>query len=399
MLGSLFLLVILYFVNQPILKGIKKRSPFLSIELMNKLYLYHALFWLIYYLYALNNASDSHGYFERTLELEAWLSSYGTDTKFIEFIAYPFINLFRFSYEAVMYLFSWFGYLGFVYFYIFFKENIKTKVRLWGIDLVTLLLFLPNMHFWTASLGKGSLIFLGIAMFAYSMRVPQKRLPALIVGSLIVFNIRPHMFLFLGAGAVMGYFTGKERVPMYKKILVYVAFAGAIALFYDQILAVAGLNEDNLFGSFEEFAESRASNLNESAGSGVDMNSYPLPMKLFTFWYRPLFIDAPGALGLFVSLENVFYLYLTFKLFDKDFIRYLKNSTSLVKMSLTIFFSSSIALSFVMANLGIASRQKSMVMYFLFFVVLSFLDFKRRKFLYKRKQLRLKQEALSIQQS
>jgi hypothetical protein len=222
---------------------------------------------------------------------------------------------------------------------------------------------------------------------------------ALILGSLIVFNIRPHMFLFLGAGAVMGYFTGKERVPMYQKILVYVAFAGAITLFYDQILAVAGLNEDNLFGSFEEFAEGRASNLSESAGSGVDMNSYPLPIKLFTFWYRPLFIDAPGALGLFISLENLFYLYLTSKLFDKDFIRYLKNSTSLVKMSLTIFFTSSIALSFVMANLGIASRQKSMVMYFLFFVVLSFLDFKRRKFLYKRKQLRLKQEALSIQQS
>ncbi|WP_116542306.1 hypothetical protein [Pontibacter virosus] len=277
-----------------------------------------------------------------------------------------------------MFLFAWFGYLGFVHFYIFFKENVKLKLQLWGYDLLLILLFLPNMHFWTASLGKGSLIFMGIGLFAYAMRFPQKRLFALILGSVTVYMIRPHMFMFLGLGAVLGYFTGREKVPVYQKVLVYIAFAGGIFVMSDQILAMANINEEDVLGSFQDFSQVQAGRLS-SSGSGVDITNYPLPLKLFTFWFRPLFVDAPGALGLFVSFENLLYVILAWKLVDKDFIPFLRKSTSLVKMSLVIFISSSIALSFVMSNLGIAMRQKSMVMYFLFFVVISFLEYKKQK--------------------
>ncbi|RDV16273.1 hypothetical protein DXT99_05565 [Pontibacter diazotrophicus] len=284
----------------------------------------------------------------------------------------------------MMALFAWFGYLAFVFFYIFFKENIKTKVQVFRMDLITLLLFLPNMHFWTVAFSKGSLILLGISMFAYGMRVPQKRLFILTLGSLIVYHIRPHMFLFLGVGAVAGYFTGKEKVPFYQKLLVYATFIGALIIFSDKILAMGNINlEEGAIESFQDFAEGRAASLSKS-GSGIDINSYPIVLKLVTFWFRPLFVDAPSAMGIFVSLENVLYIYLVSKLFDRKFIPYIKNSSSLVKMSLTIFLTSSLALAFVMSNLGIAMRQKSQVMYFLFFVIGSFLDYKRRMWLRKR---------------
>lgn len=391
MIGALLLFIVFYLLNQPILKQFKKKYTFFSIDLMNKLYLYHVLFWLIYYVYTLYNRSDSLAYYERSSSIyTSWLAIYQTGTKFIDFIAYPFTYILSFSYEMAMFLFAWFGYLGFVYFYVFFKENIKTKVKIVNIELVTLLLFLPNMHFWTVSLGKGSLVFLGLGMFAYAMQVPQRRLFPLIVGSLIVFNVRPHMFLFLGLGAVLGYFTGRERVPLYQKILVYASFIGAVALSYDQILAMANINEQNVLGSFEAFAAERAAELSDER-SGVDMNSYPLLLKLFTFWYRPLFIDSPGALGLVISVENLFYLFLTLKIVNKSFIKFIKQSSSLVKMSLTIFISASTALSFVMANLGIVMRQKSMVMYFLFFVIVSFLDYQQSKVIYRRQKLREQQ--------
>lgn len=382
MIGAVILILVLYAINQPILGNFKKNFPFLSIGLLNKLYFFHVLFWFIYYLYASYNPSDSIGYYLRTSLLNSWLPTFGTDTKFIEFIAYPFINWFNFSYEAVMFLFAWFGYLGFLYFYIFFKENVKSNIKFRGIELVFLLLFLPNMHFWTASLGKGSIIFWGIAMFAYAMRKPEKRVSSLVLGSFIVYCIRPHMFLFLGVGAVLGFFTGQERVPFYQKFLVYLAFAGSIGLMYNDILAIANIDAENPFESFDEFADTRAGHL-ARAGSGVDMSSYPLPLKLFTFWFRPLFFDASGALALYISLENLLYLLLTWKLVDKDFIPFLKKSSSMVKMSLVIFISSSIALSFVMSNLGIVIRQKSQVMYFLFFVILAFMEYKQRKNLQK----------------
>ncbi|WP_230392176.1 hypothetical protein [Pontibacter sp. FD36] len=361
---------------------------------MNKLYFYHLLFWGVYYAYTLFNNSDSKTYFARSAEYTgAWTNLLVTGTRFIEFVAYPFTNTFGFSYEMAMLLFAWFGYIGFVHFYIFFRENLKLKLQLWGYDLLIILLFLPNMHFWTASLGKGALIFMGIGLFAYGMRFPQKRLFALILGSLTVYMVRPHMFMFLGVGAVVGYFTGREKVPFYQKILVYVAFAGAIFVMSDQILAMANINEEDVVGSFQDFSQVQAGRL-QSAGSGVDITSYPLPLKLFTFWFRPLFVDAPGALGIFVSFENLLYVILAWKLIDKDFIPFLKKSTSLVKMSLVIFIASSIALSFVMSNLGIAMRQKSMVMYFLFFVIISFMEYKKQKkiALFQMKKKRLEEQ-------
>lgn len=395
MVGAIVLILLLFAVTQPILKSFKQKFPFFSIGLMNKLYWYHTLFWGIYFWYSSFNPSDSkHYYFKATTFYDSWFEAYGVDSKFIEFAAYPFAKGLGFSYPAMMVLFAWFGYLGFVHFYIFFKENIKTNPKLWGIELVTLLLFLPNMHFWTVALSKGSIIFFGISMFAYGMRLPQKRLLTLLAGSLVVFNIRPHVFLFLAGGAVIGYFTGREKIPMYQKMLVYVAFIGGTIMFSDQILAMANINlegEAGVFQSFEEFASDRAANLAES-GSGVNINSYPLPLKLVTFWFRPLFFDAPGALGLVVSLENLLYIILVGKLFDRSFIPYIKNATSLVKMSITIFLTASLALAFVMANLGIAMRQKSMVMYFIFFVVLSFLDYKRQVKLKKYALLQKKME-------
>lgn len=381
MLGAVFLAIILFILSQPILAAFKKQFTFLEMSLMNKLYWYHGLFALIYYLYSLFNSSDSRRYYARAgydNYLIPWLERYKTGTPFIDFVSFPFVSGLGFSYEMMMVLYSWFGYLGFVYFYIFFKENIKSKIEFSGYSLIIVLLFLPNMHFWTASLGKGSLIFWGIGMFAYALKSPYNRSFTLLLGSFIVYSVRPHIMMFLAVGAMVGYITGKEKVPPYQKILVYGACAAGLFLMYDQVLAVANINEDNVLDSFQDFSQIQASRL-DSAGSGVDINSYPLPLKLFTFWFRPLFFDAPGALGIYISLENSFYLLLTWKLIDKDLIPFLKQSSSLVKMSLVTFISSSIALSMVMANLGIVIRQKSMVMYFLFFVIIAFMEYKQRK--------------------
>ena len=145
----------------------------------------------------------------------------------------------------------------------------------------------------------------------------------------------------------------------------------------DQILGMAGLEgSDDLVSDFENFADDRAGGLSDS-GSGVDIANYPFPLKLFTFWFRPLFFDAPGILGLIVSVENLIYLLLFVKILKKDFIIFLKKSPVSVKMSLVVFLLSSFALTFVMSNLGIIMRQKSMVMYFLFFVIYYYLAQKK----------------------
>ncbi|MDX1761734.1 MAG: hypothetical protein R3218_06235 [Christiangramia sp.] len=360
---------------------------------MNILYGYHLIFFGVYLWYAYNNPSDSIKYFREISEhTGSWFELYGTDTLFINFLSYPFYKL-GFNYEMLMLSFAWLGYLGFVYAYIFFREKIPLNIKVFKkFDLFTLILFFPNMHFWTASLGKGAPIFLGLMMFTYAIIEPKKRLFHLILASIIIFQIRPHVFMFVAVGTVLGYMSGKEKIAFWKKAMIFISMTGALFLLQDQILGVMGLaNSDNLLEDFEATAEERAGDLSDS-GSGVNMNSYPLPFKLFTFWFRPLFIDAPNMLGIITSIENLVYLLLFIKILKKDFIKFLMKSPSLVKMSFVIFFMTSFAMTFVMSNLGIIVRQKSMVMYFLFFVIYYYLAEKKYNKIMRIRKLRAKRE-------
>lgn len=377
-------------MNQVLFSSLRKKHAFFSKKLMNLLFGYHVIFWGIYYVYALLNPSDSKAYFARPQrDGWSWFDYFGTSTTFIDFLTYPFINFFGFNYEMMMLLFAWFGYIGFVYAYLFFRENIPIKVSVFKrVDLLTLILFFPNMHFWTASLGKGAPIFLGLMLFAYAIKNPKSRIITLILGSILIYYIRPHVFLFIAVGVVLGYMSGREKISFGKKLFIYISMIGTLVMVQDSILGVVGLEDSqDIVEDFGEFSSSRSESLGDS-GSGVDMSNYPLPLKFFTFWFRPLFFDAPGLLGLITSVENLIYLLLFFKIIKKDFIKFVTNSPIAVKMSLVVFLLASFAMTFIMSNLGIIMRQKSMVMYFLFFVIYYYLAQKKYDKIIRLRKLR-----------
>lgn len=397
MIGGIILLVLLFVITLPVLQRMKRKHTWFSPKLMRGLYWYHMLFASVYYIFALSNPSDSVGYFERPqTHYDTWFSAFNTGTPFIDFLGYPFINYLHFSYEMMMVMFAWLGYWGFIYFYIFFKENTRYKHFFQGIDLITLLIFLPNMHYWTASLGKGSIIFFGLGMSIYGLSRLNTRKIALVMGMLVIYLVRPHVFLFMAVSIVVGLFTGRQKVPLYQKMLVFGGSIVALYLLYDQIMAFANIDSDNILESLDQFSEHRAVEL-AKAGSGLDTSSYPLVLKLFTFWFRPLFVDAPGPVGLIVSFENLFYLILTVKLFQSGFIRFLRKSTSLVKTSAVLFLGTSYALAGALSNLGIIIRQKSMVMYFFLFIILSFLDYKKNLRVVKKQKALEKKGSQSVQ--
>ncbi|WP_372918883.1 hypothetical protein [Salegentibacter sp.] len=371
----IFLIPFLYLLNQEIFKRLKKRHSFFSFRLMNSLFFYHLIFGAVYYAYASLNPSDSHRYFSvPQKEGKEWMDFATTGTGFIDFISYPFINYLGFSYEMMMLLFTWMGFMGFVYAYLIFRENIPYKIKVFRkINLLPLILFLPNMHFWTASLGKGAPIFLGLMMFAYAVRKPEQNWQKLLLGSLLVFCIRPHIFLLVAVVAILGILLGKKEIAWKKKLIYTGIITGALLIFKDQILGVVNLgNSQDLISDFLAFTDKRSDSLGQ-ASSGIAMSEYSLFEKFFTFWFRPLFFDAPGFFGVIVSAENLIYLLLVVKLFKRNFFSFIKIAPVKVKMSLLLFLLCSFAMTFVMSNLGIIIRQKTMVMYFLFFVIYYFL--------------------------
>lgn len=379
-MGIFLLLFVMFFINEKFYNILYKKHSFFDVKLIRKLFLYHILFLIIYYLYSLFNASDSKEYFNLLSRLVIqWSDTIDMTNWGVFFIAYPFVKYFNFNYEMCMLLFSWFGFIGFLHAYLFFKENIRYRVKVFGkFDFLTLLLFLPNMHFWSVSFGKGSVIFMGIMMFVYSINFPKQRFITLILGVFFIYCIRPHILFFILVGVIFGLFFGRDRkMTVFLKFILLVSSILFLYLASNSILAVANLEKSqNVVDDFTEFALIRSEGLSKNASSGVDMNSYPLPAKFFTFWFRPLFVDSPNVLGIFSSFENLLYLILFFKVINKSFFRFIKKSPYIVKMSAMVFILTSFAMTFVMSNLGIIMRQKSQVMYFGFFVIYYFLALK-----------------------
>ena len=243
------------------------------------------------------------------------------------------------------------------------------------------------MHFWTASLGKGSVIFLGIMMIMYAVYKPKKRWMTLLIGSFLVYMVRPHIMFFVMTGITIGYLTGKEKIKPATRFFILLLMILFLILAGNKILQVVNLeNSENLAQDFLEYSELQSQRLSEASGSGVDMNNYPLPLKFFTFWFRPLFFDAPNFLGIFTSVENLLYLFIFLKVFRWDFLIFVRKSNRMVKMAFITFFLTTFAMTFLMSNLGIIMRQKSQVMYFAFYVIFYYLAQKQayKKYMYKK---------------
>jgi hypothetical protein len=391
MMGGILILIISGFISYGIIDVLHRRYPYLDKRLLKNLFLYHVVLSFAYYGYVLFNPSDSIHYYDKVVNNfrgNSWIDFYGTSTTFIEFIGYPFIKFMGFSYEAVMALFSFFGFMGFVYFYVFFRENIRFRHSFFGYDLLTIIFFLPNLHFWSASFGKGSVIFLGLGLFFYGISKIKTRIIALLVAGFIVYHVRPHIMLVVLVSGVMGFVFSTRGVNITWRIAFLTGASIAFFFIYQDVLTLVGIDEQEFVSQGFDLTH-RAKELSK-ATSGIDISNYSLPMQLFTFLYRPLFIDAPGILGIFVSFENVFYLLMTIKFLGT--IRgwkYLFTGTALSKTAFLSFLTISIALAQIAGNLGLAMRQKSQVMILLMFVIISFLD--EQKYLtLKSKQIRYK---------
>lgn len=374
MISAALVLLFTLTVNQLVIKNNQHRLAHKP-GVFHLLFFYHLLFFVIYYLYAQSTTSDSFEYYRKVEEFyrgDTWLDFYGIGTIFIEFVAFPFIHYLNFSYEAMMLLFSYLGYLGFFYFYLFIAETTVFKHKIWGIDFILLLLFLPNMHFWSVSFGKGSIILCGIGLFCYGISNFRQRWLMLIIGALIIYQVRVHILLLLVVALFIGSIFSSKGISTVQKIGIVALSLLLLSPLLNSFLEYTGIQEADT-EAFEAFAEKRGSGLT-GATSGVEINNYNQFEKLFAFLFRPLFFDAPGALGLIVSFENLLYLFLFIKLFSIRFVRFLISSHWVIKFSLIAFLGISVALAQVSGNLGLAIRQKSQIMFLFFFVLLAYAD-------------------------
>lgn len=358
----IIIILLLLLINSYLVKYVSQNFRVSSQEYIWGLFFFHFLISIGYLLYTLSARSDSVSYFLRTTEVGSWLSLYETGTKFVGFVAWPFINVLNLSYYSMMILFSFLGYLGILLFYIIIKENNVSRPILFNLTIIELVFLLPNLHFWTSSLGKGSLVFLGIGFFVYGLSRINRRIIPAIIGAYIIYMIRPHILLALTISVIIGLFLTNIGVrPLFKWLLLIIA---VVVFYYLSGSVLQFTDVDSLDITSSSTLSHRASELSRS-DSGVDINNYNIFLKLFTFWFRPLFIDGLGILGFIASIENALCLFMAIIV-----IKYLITNWSewngFFRIGIFIFILGSFILAQVSGNLGIALRQKSQFMPFLF---------------------------------
>lgn len=376
MLGGIILIFITGFLSYSFINRLKRKYPFVNKRVLTRLFYYHLALATVYYVYALFNPSDSNAYYYKVqifLRGSDWLDFYGTSTVFIEFLAYPLIHYLFFTYEACMVLFSFFGFLGFCFFYLFFEENIIYRPKIFRFDGIQFFLFLPNAHFWSASLGKGSIIFLGMGLYFWSLGKLGQRKLALLLGLVIIYHVRPHILLIVLISTLIAFLLSSKGVsPIYRLLSLLVGVVILVNIF-SNVVQMVGLEEDitNVTS-----LSARAFELTK-ATSGIDISNYNFFEKLFTFIFRPLFFDAPGILGLIISVENLVYVILALTLFDFKIFEFFRKGPFFVLAALFAFITVSIALAQITGNLGLAIRQKSQVIFLFFFLILKFMEYKK----------------------
>ncbi len=99
------------------------------------------------------------------------------------------------------------------------------------------------MVFWTSNLGKDSLIYLGIALVMFGFLAkpkPPKNFIAMGLGAWLVFSVRPHIFLFMLFGFLLGLFIEK-RAFSFRSILLFSVIFLTFLLTQQKILNIAGI--------------------------------------------------------------------------------------------------------------------------------------------------------------
>ncbi len=370
----------LYFVAFPIYL-LRTYAPWIF-----GLYLYHTIFIFIYYNTASTSLTDSGIYWllytVTITTYDHWWQYFGTSTDFLQFINYGLIKFLGFNFFSGFLLYGFLGFVGILQLYHSLKYYTDTSLSFKGIKLWILILFLPNMHFWTAAIGKDSSSFFCISLIIFYISKYQIfNMRVLIFGALL-FMVRPHIaiFLFSGLGAAL-IISGK--IPTGRKLLYTTIGAITIPIMIFYTLSNVNLDTESVESIQEDF-NSKADALGNKAGSSIPMTSYPISYKYFTVFFRPALYDINNTNTAIIAIENSFHLLMIIIAVKLRF----RNKTAIPFQIRGILYFSLIVGSFYafrLGNLGIIIREKNMFAPFLFLYALYILSAVK----YKRRSLRM----------
>ncbi|MBC42549.1 MAG: hypothetical protein CML19_10025 [Pusillimonas sp.] len=341
-------------------------------SILNKLFLYHLLVSLVFYIIISTQGGDSTNYWFLTYDFRFYdfndvlqVIYRGSATGSMLLINFIPAKILHLSFLTGNIIYATLGYIGFVFFYAIAKENIPhlsyvKSSKILGISIFPFFLFLPNFHFWSSGISKDTILFFCIALFVYSLKHFKRRFLGIVISILLSMAIRPHITLFLlisfGIASII-----EGKMKGYQKVFLFMILIIGFATIFNYVLSFIKLESLDI-ATIESYTTKKSTGLSAHSGSGVDISGYPYPLKILTLIYRPLFFDSPNLLGFLASIENLILIIFTVKILLKKPFKAFRKAPVLLKGGLIFFVIGVCAFALILGNLGIMLRQKNMFM-------------------------------------
>lgn len=356
-------MTVLIFINIILLVLIIVSIGFKDLGLFYKILIavIHFVFCFAYWFYTLSNTSDAIAYYEDG----GGGGDFMPGTAFVAWLTGWLINIFSASYLDCFLFFSLLGLVGLFYLARIIKGLTATSSGLVKLT-ASLIPLMPTLNFWTVAIGKDGIAFYSICVAIYALMDVARRKMLFSVSIAAMFMVRPHICAVMILAAVVAIIISKGMSIKLRAIASTLGVGVATAIIVVAI-AYVGLDEaDGVLG----YAQSRQGE-NTEGGSSIDLSNSPLYVVMFGYLFRPLFFDAPGFLGLVTSVENLLLLAVAlFKFRVPSSIRAIRENPAFTFCTI-YFLVTLLLLSFTTANLGIALRQKTMILPALFFLCFS----------------------------
>ena len=321
------------------------------------LYVLHTLAAVAYYFVVQVTGSDAHFYYHDLYQFFGYAEGLGTP--FILNIVQYLRMYFGGTFFDYFMLFQASGFWGIIFVYKTFHE-IFAEICEYQPNWTYLALFLPGLHYWTAAIGKDAPIFLSIAMSIWAALHLKKRLVPLAFAIALMMAVRPHIAILALVALAFAALLDRRTGILLKSLLVAGVAAGAIVV-VASVSATIRVDVSDA-ESVSEYWEARG-NLDENSGADRSIIEGSLPLKIFTLWLRPFFLDAENMMGYIASLENAVLLLMFvmiawhWRLLRTAFVK-----VTYIRYSAVFFVALTILLGAVNYNIGLGLRQKMMAM-------------------------------------
>ena len=331
------------------------------------IFIWHFLFSLVYFVYVAKYGGDTNGYIEYAkdyLEIEKKRSfQIGSGSNFIYIMVYFFFNDLKLDLLNIISIFNFIGFIGLIYLFKTLK-NISKKISTNNVlfkNLIYLIIFIPSLSFWTSGIGKEPFVFLSISLFLYSLNRKRLNYFILFFAFVILFLVR-WQFSIIMLFSTLLIFKFHE-IPKLLKNLKVVSFLFIVFLIMNVLTSY--------FFNFHIFKLDPILNAiydkqNHFIGTNLTNFDTNFLFIILNYLFSP--INFKNIFFTIASLENFYVIIIIFLLLINFERNNLKN-INLAVLSFIILFL--LTIPFATFNIGIAIRQKWIVLVAIFVLLAS----------------------------